>query len=307
MGYATVQVIKPGLLTTVQDLGRPSLAAQGVPRAGALDSVALRLANRMVGNDDAAAALEIQIQGPLLATDRNLVAAVVGGQFGPTPGMSFVWQAGESLDLRQGAGTPRAILALSGGLRVPMVLGSAATCVTARFGGHEGRALRPGDRIEVGFPQRAARSSLPPGLVLENPKRLTVRVLPGPGVDFVGADLLEQFCAATWSIGPASDRTGCRLDGLRLVMPAGSDLLPPLPTVEGTIQLTAAGQPIVLWAERPVTGGYPQIATVIAADLGALARATVGAQIRFAVTTIDQAQRALARQEEQLRSLAEEL
>jgi biotin-dependent carboxylase-like uncharacterized protein len=297
-----------GALTTVQDLGRPGLARFGVPPSGALDTVALRLANRLVGNAEGSAGLEFHLRGPVIEATRARVVAVLGGRFGPRPGEPIALRRGETLDLKDGHGTPRAVLAVRGGIATEPVLGSRSTCLAAGFGGFEGRLLRTGDRLPLGAlaPSRR-RASLPLGLRFGDSAETTLRVLPGPQLERLGLSVLEQFCSRSWSVARSSNRTGFRLDGAPLPAPADADSLPPVPTALGTIQLTAAGQPIVLLAERPVTGGYPQLATLIAADLGALVRAPFGATLRFRAVDLETARRALRLQEEQLAALSEEL
>ncbi|MGA7992819.1 MAG: hypothetical protein WCC53_15400, partial [Thermoanaerobaculia bacterium] len=145
-------IVEPGLLTTVQDLGRPGWGAWGVPAAGALDEEALRVANRLVGNPSDAAALEITLSGPVLKAVGDLDLAVVGGAFGPAPGEVLPLDDGRTLALTAGPGAVRAVVAVSGGIDVPKVLGSRSTCVSARFGGFQGRRLRKGDVLAVGTP-----------------------------------------------------------------------------------------------------------------------------------------------------------
>ena len=297
-----------GALTTVQDLGRVGWSRFGVPTAGALDTVALRLANRLVGNADDAAGLEMHLQGPVLQARAALWVAVMGGAFGPHPGEVRLLRKGERLDLRDGRGTPRAVLAVRGGISVEPVLGSRSTCLTAGFGGVQGRALRAGDLLPVGGGAvRGHARGAPPGLRFESDSEVGVRVLRGPHLELLGEATLQALCNARWTASRTSNRTGFRLDGPRLVLTVDADLLSPIPTSLGTIQITAAGQPIVLLCERPVTGGYPQIATVIAADIGAIVRAPFGTVFRFRVVEHDEARRALQLQTQQLAALSEGL
>ncbi|MFN7966527.1 MAG: biotin-dependent carboxyltransferase family protein [Acidobacteriota bacterium] len=297
-----------GALTTVQDLGRVGWSDFGVPTAGALDTIALRLANRMVGNSDQAAGIEMHLQGPVLQARTDTWVAVIGGRFGPQPGAVMLLRKGERLDLRDGHGTPRAVLAVRGGIDVEPILGSRSTCLAAGFGGVHGRALRAGDLLPIGSETvRNFSHGVPPGLMFESDNLVSVRVLRGPHVELLGDATLRALCSASWTASRTSNRTGFRLDGPKLELCVDADSLSPIPTALGTIQVTAAGQPIVLLCERPVTGGYPQLATVIAADIGAIVRAPFGATFRFRVVDHNDARRALQLQTQQLTALTEDL
>jgi biotin-dependent carboxylase-like uncharacterized protein len=297
----------PGALTSVQDLGRFGFARYGVPPSGVLDPAALCIANRLVGNDENCAGLELNLQGPVLEPTGDVLIAVAGGQFGPAPGQPRLVRAHERLDLRIGRGTPRAVMAVRGGIDVPLALASRSTCLVGGFGGWHGRTLREGDRLAVGTQARYPVRRLDLGLVFDTERTSTLRFLPGPAASQLGRNLLEQFARQSWSVGRESDRTGFRLDGSRLEVAAQFASLAPIPTVTGTIQITATGQPVVLLCERPVTGGYPQLGTVIAADLGSLVRAPFGAQLRFEIVDHDSARRALRVQRQQLEALLEEM
>lgn len=288
-------VVEPGLFTTVQDLGRPGWGGWGVPAAGALDEEALRLANRLVGNPPGAAALEITLSGPVLKAVGDLDLAVVGGPFGPAPGEVIPLDDGRTLALAAGPGAVRAIVAVAGGIDVPEVLGSRSTCVSARFGGFQGRRLGRGDVLAVGPPEgrrlpgRASVVPPPAGDVV-------LRAMPGPQEDLFDPGLRAAFWRETYRILPESNRMGIRLRGASLGV-VETAALPSEGTAPGAVQITADGQPIVLLAERPTTGGYPKIATVAAADLGLLARTAPGRRVRFERITFDEA-RALLRQRE---------
>ena len=294
-------VLEPGLLTTVQDLGRYGWASLGVPAAGALDEEALRLANRLVGNAENAAALEITFVGPVLRAAGDLDVAVAGGAFGPAPGKSFRVADGEVLSLAPAAGATRAVVAVGGGIDVPLVLGSRSTCVSGRFGGFQGRRLQRGDFLAV-FPVTAA------------PLAEASARLPEPGDGdvvlraFAGSDEVEfdaaaqaAFWSASWRILPESNRMGLRLSGpsLGLVETASRASEG---TTRGTVQVTADGHPIVLLAERPTTGGYPKIAVVAAVDLDLLARTTPGRNVRFERITVTEARRLADAREARLRA-----
>ncbi len=303
-------VRKAGLLTTVQDLGRPGWGALGIPAAGALDPEALRIANLLVGNPEGAAGLEITLQGPTLEARGEIDLAVSGGAFGPDPGRLVRLRDRGSIELRPraaGGGSARAVVAVAGGIAVPPVLGSRSTCVSAGFGGLHGWPLRRGDAIPVGDP------FAPPHADAQAPElpasgEVTLRALPGPQAELFGDAAAALFYSSAFRIRSESNRIGFRLEGPPIPCdPAAAEELPSEGTALGAVQITVDGQPIVLLAERPTTGGYPKIATVVAADLGLLIRAQPGARVRFVPATPAEARRLRAEREERIGRFAEEV
>jgi biotin-dependent carboxylase-like uncharacterized protein len=286
-------VVEPGLLTTVQDLGRHGCASFGVPAAGALDEEALRLANRLAGNAEGAAALEVTLVGPVLRAAGDLDLAVAGGAFGPAPGKVLHLRGGELVSLAAAAGATRAIAAIGGGIDVPLVLGSRSTCLSGRFGGFQGRRLLRGDFLSVfsasASPLDEARVELPQpaaGVVV-------LHAFAGPHEAEFDAGARAVFWNTPWKILAESNRMGFRLSGpsLGLVETAARASEG---TTPGTVQVTADGHPIVLLAEGPTTGGYPKIAVVAAADLGLLARTPPGRTVRFERIPVAEARSLLA-------------
>lgn len=290
-------VASPGSRTTVEDLGRRMVARFGVPAGGAFDPLALAAANRLVGNRDGAAGLEITLGGPTLVNhgDEPLGVALVGADCRATvrddgvahplcPGSSLPCPPGAAVKLGFARDGARAWLAVAGGIAVPERLGSRSTCLAARFGGLDGRALRAGDVLPVG-PAPAS----PPGtaawhdaLAYDGAPAL-LRIVPGPQAALCG-DAGEALGARAWRVHNDSDRTGIRL----VPADASSDPPPRAPagiapegTTLGAIQLPPDGCPIVLGPDRPVTGGYAKPALVIAADVGRLARLRPGDVVRF--------------------------
>jgi antagonist of KipI len=288
-------VVEPGVLTTVQDLGRPGWGAWGVPASGALDEEALRLANRLVGNPPGAAALEVTLEGPVFKAIGEVLLAVVGGPFGPAPGEVIRVEDGKTLALAAGPGAVRAVVAVAGGVDVPQVLGSRSTCVSARFGGFQGRRLQKGDVLSIGEPFGAplpGRANLPRPPAGE----VVLRAMSGPQEDMFDPEARAAFWGGVWRVLPESNRMGIRLRGESLGF-VETAALPSEGTAPGAVQITAEGQPIVLLAERPTTGGYPKVATVAAADLGLLARTPPGRTVRFERISVDEARRLLAERE----------
>jgi biotin-dependent carboxylase-like uncharacterized protein len=293
-----LEVVAGGLLTTVQDVvGRLAFGSLGVRAGGAMDVPAARLANRLVGNPESMAVLEVTGQGPTIRLrGRPRVLAVAGADLSATlddrpisAGRGVLWRPGEVLSFADPRAGLRAYVALGGGVDVPPVLGSRATDLQFALGGFQGRALRAGDRLPLGpagpaLPGRTVRSPWAP----PDP-RAPVHLLPGPHVDAFTGDVLADLCAEPWVIGPQADRMGYRLHGGRpLVHRAAADITSiGLPI--GAIQVPADGVPIVLLADHQPTGGYTVPATVAQADLPRLAQRGPGTEVRFVRTTVAQA------------------
>lgn len=293
---AALRVIRPGMLTTIQDLGRWGYQHLGVPVAGPMDWYAHRLANRLVGNTGGAATLEITLLGPELEAEGDVTCALTGAEFEVAVG-GAVAPAGRAFELacgqrlrfgarRTGA---RAYLAVSGGFTPEPILGSRATSLSGRMGPLDGRALKAGDLLPVG----QAFGSPSGGAPLELPSgggRL--RVIRGPHDDRFSPEAHRLFTTERFTITPESNRMGYRLTGPRLGHQGGADILSDATPV-GSIQVPASGQPILLMADRQTTGGYPKIATVITADLPIAGQLAPGDWIEFGVCSHDEAEAAL--------------
>lgn len=270
-----IEVIRPGGLTTVQDLGRPGHESSGVSPGGAADRQALRLANLLVGNEEGAAALEICMSGPVLHFHTATVVAVAGAT-----GKSRRVAAGETVDFSDIGGGVRACLAVAGGLRVAEVLGSAATDLRAGFGGHHGRALRAGDRLEFGESGQPPRCGNWHAGWAEPREYIELRFLSGVQEPWFSDAARQRFREQIYQLTPDSDRMGARLTGPLLELARPREMVSQ-PVACGSVQVPPDGQPIVLLAERPTIGGYPQIGHVISVDLPKLARAWPGTAVRF--------------------------
>jgi biotin-dependent carboxylase-like uncharacterized protein len=295
---AALEVLEPGLLLTVQDMGRHGFEHLGVPRAGAADSRSLARANAAVGNDLGAAILEATLLGPRLRAVRELDLAVTGADLGAIvePGGRAV-VLGEPIRLGrddvlafEATGDPergcRAYIAVAGGIDVPLVLGSRSTSLVGAFGGIEGRPLRSGDVLAVS--ELDDRPAELPDLATE-PQEFVVsdtpiRVLPGPAAGEPGGDArLAALLEIEWTVSISSDRRGLRLEADRdLAALAVAGDRPSHGVVPGTIQLTPSGQPIVLMPDAGTTGGYPVIAIVLSAELHRLGQLAPGATVHFA-------------------------
>ncbi|MFL6139941.1 MAG: biotin-dependent carboxyltransferase family protein [Frankiaceae bacterium] len=281
---AAITVLRPGPSTTVQDLGRPGLARLGVPPAGALDPLAVRIANRLVGNDEGAAVLECVLRGPALRFQRAAAVAVVGPRVpvtvagaGAPVGAAVELAAGAVLDVGAVEGGLRCWIAVAGGIDVPPMLGSRSTDTLT---GRGGRALAEGDRLPLG----AARGAPLAGVAVDWPPVLdgevTVRAVAGPHAEWFA----ETPASRTWTVTPRSDRTGLRLSGGPLPRRHDREVASH-GLVAGAVQVPGDGQPVVLLANHQTTGGYPVPAVVCAADLPLLAQARPGWTVRF--TTVD--------------------
>ncbi|HET9019242.1 MAG TPA: biotin-dependent carboxyltransferase family protein [Acetobacteraceae bacterium] len=307
-----LRVLKPGLHTTVQDLGRVGLQAFGVSVSGALDRDALRIANALVGNAPGEAALEVLHAGPTLevtapalrvalaAYDGELVIESAGRRILPA------WQAvtlprGTRLRIVASRAAVCSYLAVGGGMDIPLVAGSRSTFVRGGFGGWQGRALAPGDDVP------APRLTPPTGKLhrLETPPEAgsgPLRVVLGPQDDYFTAEAIATLCGADYVVTRAADRMGLRLDGPKLAHARGHDIVSD-GAASGALQVPGDGRPVLLMADRQTTGGYPKIAAVCTADLPRAGRLRPGDRVRFAVISVAEAQAARRRQEARLAAL----
>jgi biotin-dependent carboxylase-like uncharacterized protein len=311
MGH--LRVIEPGLLTTIQDLGRWGFQSHGVTVCGPMDMYAHRTANTLVGNHAEAATLEITVTGPELQFEGERSVAVAGAEFemrldGRPVSMHQMFTVGSGSRLRFGRRIEgaRAYLAVAGGIDVPLVLRSRATDLTAGIGGLEGRALKEGDRLPFGRPigrpdPRAVSERTPGRLLSSGPTRL--RVLPGPHVDRFADTGLSVLQDETYVVDPRSNRMGLRLSGGRVAHRGGVEIISDA-TPMGSIQVPATGLPILLMADRQTTGGYPTVAVVISADLRLAGQLAPGDVLSFVVCSLREALAALIAQERELTGAA---
>lgn len=301
--------IRAGFLTSVQDLGRPGFRQFGVSLGGALDAHALRVANLLAGNDESAAGLEITFGGLRLRFSDDRIVAWGGGEFkarvGSTPleaGHPALVRAGEEFSVASPALGCRAWLAISGGIDVPLVLGSRAGDLRAGFGGINGRPLRDGENVPLGEnPQRATAltynlraeriaSWKPPHNWSSTARRApALRYIRGADSDrFVNA-ARQLFSSESFFVSPDSDRMGIRLDGPQLERTEDVDLLSEA-VAPGTVQVMPNGRPILLLNDCQTIGGYPKIAHVITVDLPMATQLCPGDRVRFTEISIRDAQ-----------------
>jgi KipI family sensor histidine kinase inhibitor len=301
---AVIEVTEAGLLTTIQDAGRVGFHRWGVGGAGAMDERALALANRAVGNAPDAAGLECTVAGPALRFLASRHFAVAGADLGAVLHRADLgpWRVPLGVRVRARAGNVlafgaprhgcRAYVAVAGGIDVPLVMGSRSTDLAGGFGGLAGRPLHAGDRLRAGAvagPVEREEAAAPRAAE----PLATLRAIPGPQDDLFTPEAVRRFFSAEYRVRPTSDRVGCRLEGPALAHTgppeiASDGLLP------GCVQVPPDGQPIVMGADSPTTGGYPKIATVIRADLPRLAQLVPGqARVRFVAVTVADALRAM--------------
>lgn len=306
MTSGSLQVIKPGLLTTVQDLGRWGHQDSGVPVAGPMDAFSHRLANQLVGNEVDAATLEVTLIGPDLIVDVDTTIAIAGAHFEVTCddrampiGASFAVRAGQRIKFGRVLQGARAYLAIAGGVQTPPVLGSRATHLVSHIGGLAGRALAGGDRVPIvaGSSPRPQRKS--PGLTLPTRGRALLRVMPGPQDDWFHREAMKTIAGVSFRISPRSNRMGYRLQGPPLMRVHEGELISEAVGI-GAIQVPLAGEPILLMADRQTAGGYPKIGHVIAADLPLAGQLAPGDFIEFVLCTQQEAVSALIARERQL-------
>ncbi|KQT82821.1 biotin-dependent carboxyltransferase family protein [Aurantimonas sp. Leaf443] len=303
-----LEILKPGLSTQVQDLGRPGYYHLGIPISGAMDRHALVAANRLVGNEPGAAALEAVFMGPEIRFERDASVAVTGATMPPKvdgveqPGWTaFSVKAGQVLSFGYLKAGARAYIAISGGVDVPLVLGSRSTYALGALGGFEGRPLKAGDRLSLGVPSGAARegASVPGDLRRLPGSPPTLRVLPGLYWHRITEGSQARFFEDEWKVAPEADRIGYRFRGGRKLefepreqpFGAGSD---PSNIVDscypyGSIQVPGGTEPIVLHRDAVSGGGYFMLGTVISADMDLIGQLQPHQAVRFEAVTMDEA------------------
>jgi len=306
-----ISVLKPGLLTTVQDLGRPGFQQYGVVVGGALDGLAARAANLLVGNDDNAAVLELAQTGPDLSFDQETLVAWCGADFEakighePLPRDRAVRVgAGETISFGFAHSGLRAWLAVAGGVDVPLVMGSRSTYRRAGIGGQQGRPLIAGDKLKV-FPasdwasqlleslrsgkKRATTWTVRPDTLGKPAAAGTVRAVRGPEWDWFTPESQHRFFAEDWQATKEADRMGVRLEGPGLALTKPREMISSAVNA-GVVQVPPAGRPIVLLPSRQSVGGYPRIAAVAAVDLRRFTQLRPGETVRFQEITLAAAQ-----------------
>lgn len=300
-----IEVRKPGLSTTVQDTGRNGYYDVGIPPSGALDQYSLTTANRLVGNPHDAGALEVVYMGPVLGFTEDAVVAVAGAELPPRVNgearplwESFAVAAGDVLDFGFVKAGARAYIAVSGGIDVPVVLGSRATYGLGALGGVEGRPLVEGDTLPIGRGRGMPGRSLPDELRPVLGKQVEVRVVMGLYDHVLAPEGRHNFLDTTWTLTPVADRVGFRYKGAELptverTPPFGAGQDPSnivdAPYPIGSIQVPGGVEPIILHRDAVSGGGYMMVGTVISGDLDVVAQSAPNTQTRFVEVSLDEA------------------
>ena len=304
-----IVVQAPGLLTTVQDLGREGFGPIGISPSGAADAVSLRIGNRLVGNPEGAAALEMTLVGGAFTFEDAAVIAVTGADFGasidsvPLPMWSSIEiQSGQTVALGPSRSGARAYLCIQGGVAVEPFLGSASTHVLSGLGGFEGRALRKGDRPKLGAATPSFRKrTIAPKMLEHLHARKGMRVTDGPQSDWFAKSAWNTFCESAFRVTEQSNRMGIRLEGPPIPLDSPREMITEGVSL-GAVQVPPSGQPIILFVEQQTTGGYPKIANVISADVHSLGQLRPRDSIRFERIEMSAARSLLMEQEALLAS-----
>jgi len=282
-GY--IEVLQGGILTTVQDLGRYGYQKFGIPVSGVMDTESYMLANKLTGNDNNEAVLEMTVFGGSYKFTDKTIFALTGANMNPTLNggrirnyKTYYSEAGDILSLGSAKTGCRCYLAVAGGIDVPPEMNSRSTYRPCGIGGFKGRELRKGDILPIG--NNCNEIEFGEYTVQKYNSKVTVRVIPGPQDDLFTVAGAEEFYSSEYTVSKLSDRMGIRLDGPAVESINGTDIISDA-TVFGSIQITNAGKPVILMADRQTTGGYAKIATVVSDDLPLLAQAMPGDRIRF--------------------------
>jgi antagonist of KipI len=312
---SVIEVKAPGLLTTVQDLGREGFGPRGVSPSGAADPVALRLGNRLVGNPESAAALEMTLLGGTFVFPEGAIIALTGADSGATLDDSPIslWTSAEvkpGQTLRTGTtrSGARCYLCVAGGIDEKPFLGSASTHLLSGLGGHEGRALRKGDLLKIAdtsgpFGKRTpfCKKTVAANALKHLQPRKVLRVTPGPQRNLFPDAAQKIFYDGIYRVTEESNRMGLRLEGAPLPADELGEMITEGVSL-GAVQITPAGLPIILFVEQQTTGGYPKIANVISADFSSLGQLRPRDEIRFELVDWDTARQLLIEQETLLAS-----
>ncbi|MEM1503436.1 biotin-dependent carboxyltransferase family protein [Domibacillus sp. 8LH] len=321
----SVQIIRPGLLATIQDLGRYGFQQYGVVVSGAMDSLSLRLANVLVGNEEGEAAIEVTMMGTSLQFNEDTLISITGGNLNPVIDGNPVplWrpvfvQKDTVLSFTGCKVGCRAYVAVAGGFSIPNVMNSKSTYIRGEIGGFKGRALQGGDLIPLGEENSFSRKIKK---VLQSKlkqrsfaavdwyvpferyvNRSVVRVLKGTEYEKFSESSQKQFFEQEFQITPQSDRMGYRLSGVSLGLKQPFELLSEA-VANGTIQVPSDGNPIVLLADRQTTGGYPRIGQIAAADLPIIAQMKPGDRVRFQEISLYEAEQLYMEREQEIKQI----
>ncbi|SEI81815.1 antagonist of KipI [Bhargavaea ginsengi] len=319
---------KPGLQTSVQDLGRPGFQQYGVVAGGVMDPYSHRVANLLVGNSEHCATIEAALAGPSIRFETDSLIALAGGDLSPgIDGEQIpMWRpvavrAGAVLTFGKPVSGCRVVLAVAGGIDVPEVMGSRSTYTKARIGGFDGRCLEKGDRLPVGNPSVSSKQwtataltgagdskfcpadwTIKGSLIPAYGNKAEIRMMKGPQYHWFDEESRSTFFGGSFTVSSESDRMGYRLKGETLRLSEPRELLSE-GVVAGSVQVPSGGSPILLMSDRQTTGGYPKIGQAATVDLPIIAQLQPGAKLRFIEVSVEEAQRLIVAQKRQLSEL----
>lgn len=308
---ATFEVLQPGILTTIQDLGRYGFSQFGVPPSGAVDALSFRVGNLLVGNGEQEAGLETTLMGLKIKVLRDVVIAITGGDLSPALNEESLemWRThllveGDIIAFKKVKAGCRAYLAVSGGFVVPKIMGSCSTYLSGNFGGLEGRKLRRGDILytpaDISPPLSILGLRFPGDWIPSLEKETSLRVIAGPQNHHFTEKGFQTFYSAPYQVTPQCDRMGIRLEGPKIERrPDVEESIISEGLISGAIQVPGDGKPIIILTEL-VTGGYTKIAAIISTDLPMVAQLKPGDQVRFRPISIEESQLLFREQEERL-------
>lgn len=298
-----IEIINPGMLTTVQDYGRVGVMKNGFTQNGAMDRYSMTVANRLCGNCDNAPVLEITVMGITAKFNKDCIFCLSGADFSSKlndnpirTNKAYKASNGDVLTMGSAKNGMRSYLAVSGGIAGEYVMGSASTDLKFSLGGYQGRRLKAGDVLQIGsgsFPL----DDIEKWQIAENSyeDNIQLRVVLGPQDKMFTADDIRLFLSQEYTVTPQADRMGVRLSGKPLQSKSGMDIISD-GIVLGSIQVPNSGEPIILMADHQTTGGYAKIATVISVDLPLVAQARPNSKIHFKAVSIDVAEREVKKQ-----------
>ena len=303
-----IRILKGGMLTTVQDLGRTGYQSQGFSVAGVMDVRSFKIANLLLDNPENEAVLEFTLIGPTLEFTSATIIAITGGDFQPTingepaPMYTAIYMnKGDVLKFGSAKTGSRGYIAFSSYLDIPVVMGSRCTNLKSRIGGFKGRKLQAGDYIGFRIKRRYLPFFLSRKLEPENfdQDSTTLRVIMGPQDKKFSKQGIETFLTTEYTVTSEFDRMGCRLDGAYIAPKESSDIISD-GIAFGSIQVPSHGKPIILLADRQTTGGYAKIATVASVDLPKLVQRKTDHKIRFEAISVQEAQKLYLKEQKQL-------
>ncbi|KAB3532761.1 biotin-dependent carboxyltransferase family protein [Alkaliphilus pronyensis] len=303
---SSIRILRAGLLTTIQDLGRVGFQQYGIPVSGAMDKYSLKLANILVGNDRGEGALEITMLGPEILFNCGTTIAITGGNLTPTINdvdidmyRTYVVKPGDKLKFKGLKNGCRGYMAVSGGFSIKPVMGSKSTYMRGQFGGFKGRKLKEEDFIPLKKPGILLEDRKIKLNYIKNYNNRVVRVILGTELHMFKKDTIDVFLSEEYQLTNQCDRMGYRLEGPGLKHVSGSDVISGGINL-GAIQVPGDGKPIIMMADRQSTGGYAKIANVISTDISLLAQMKPGDKIRFQRIAVEEAQQLLIDEEKML-------